>query len=63
MDGEQEFDSFHLHHDDAGDKKVQPISAVESDCFVIDVQRLLPFERDLPERKLVRQTLFVSRFQ
>jgi len=42
---------------------VQPIAAVEPVSFVIHVERPLPLERNLSQRKLVRQTLFVSGFQ
>lgn len=63
MNGQQDFDGFHFHHDHARYKKVQPIPAVEFHSFVIDMQRFLSLEGDLPQRKLMRQTLFVSRFQ
>ena len=62
VDREQSFDGFHFYNDYFRDQKVQPITAVETDSFVIDVKRLLRFEGNFPERKLVRQTLFVSGF-
>ena len=63
VDREQGFDGFHLDHDESRYKKVQPITAVESNAFVIDVQCLLPFKGNLPQRKLVGQTLFLSGFE
>src|SRR2546422_4153632 len=63
VDRQQSIDGLHLHHNDPGHKEVQPIAAVQLSSLVIDGKRFLTFKRDFSQRQLLRQTLFVSRFQ
>ena len=63
VDRQQSIDGLDLHHNDPGHKEVQPIAAVQLSSLVIDGKRFLPFKRDFSQRQLLRQTLFVSRFQ
>src|SRR6267143_2087449 len=60
---QQCIDGLHLDNDDPGHQKIQPITAVQWSSLVIDGKRFLAFKRDFSQRQLLRQTLFVSRFQ
>jgi len=63
MDGQQFLNGFQFQHNLVLHEKINLVTTVKLQTFVLDSQVNLPLKSQFPQAKLVAQALLVSRFQ
>jgi hypothetical protein len=63
VNGTQTLHRFQLHYNSTLDKKIEPISAFQLRLFVYNWHCFLALDSQVPELKLVKEALFIRRFE